>query len=93
MERGLFVCWMMWVVWLLSQSYHRVSPHRVYIVIMPYEFTARELQDLIDGLPRVLHLKHYAPIRVRLLGVKEMLRRRKFYRHTKTRRRDQRGVR
>ena len=41
----------------------------------------RELQDLIDGLPRVIHARVHPPIRVRLLGLKSLWQQRKRYRH------------
>jgi len=48
-----------------------------------YEFTDRELRDLIDSLPRVVYARQHPPIRVHLLGVKQWLktRRLKRYRH------------
>lgn len=46
-----------------------------------YEFTDQELRDLIWSLPPVFHAKLHPPIRVKLLGVKELLRKpRKCYR-------------
>ena len=44
-----------------------------------YEFSDRELRDLIDNLPRVVYAKEHPPIRVKLLGV----RRRTKYRRWK----------
>lgn len=38
-----------------------------------YEFSDRELRDLIEGLPKVIYAKEHPPIRVKLLGVRKRL--------------------
>lgn len=51
-----------------------------------YEFSDRELRDLIESLPKVIHAKQHPYIKVKLLGVKSLLmKQRKCFRRSQRR--------